>query len=407
MYALLTHHGTFLCYDESSDSLFHCSAYDADSKNLVYLRTVSDNRFYFGRRNGGKKMNIYPIENGLTNPSKFAKFEIVRPDESGKLSFRESGNFLSAHSEGHAAFDVSHCREWEYYTPIKQFLDNNAINNCFYDNFSVCVIQPVFVPTKGQFDRNIRSIRSMARYFESFPFKNINFKFSGWGKEPFITEISSLIEEVFSCYNFNISILNRNHGKAFIVNKVVSDIIKENYRPDFLFLCDSDIIFAPMCYNIVERLCDVAIMSPRFVEKPFGLVALTQIEGNCHILSDCRKNSYSFMNRFGEIERIVYPSNPSGIAGGCLFCNFEAWTAANGYREMGVYAGDDAFLLLDIANNGFSYQLSEDIFIVHPPDGDQEYARWKYEVCRRDSDGATDKKLDDIIKESELFWEKM
>jgi hypothetical protein len=72
---------------------------------------------------------------------------------------------------------------------------------------------------------------------------------------------------------------------------------------------------------------------------------------------------------------------------------------------MGVYAGDDAYALIDTVNCGYSIQMFESLPVIHPPDNDSEYAKWKYVVCQRDSSGGKIKNnIEDKIKEAEDFW---
>jgi hypothetical protein len=70
---------------------------------------------------------------------------------------------------------------------------------------------------------------------------------------------------------------------------------------------------------------------------------------------------------------------------------------------MGVYAGDDAYLLMDLGMRGFTWQMADTIPIIHPPENDAEYAKWKVKVCQRDS-GVVKQNIDAQIKEASEFW---
>jgi hypothetical protein len=134
------------------------------------------------------------------------------------------------------------------------------------------------------------------------------------------------------------------------------------------------------------------------------MVSLNQLGANCH-WKVCYENQYTYTNRFGGGEKIVYPTAPSGIAGGCLFVSKSCWETVNGYRQMGLYTGDDAWLLVDTYTNGFSHQMSDTIGIIHPEENDEEYAKWKNKVCGRDCVGGVRRdNIDKIIEEADEFW---
>jgi hypothetical protein len=49
--------------------------------------------------------------------------------------------------------------------------------------------------------------------------------------------------------------------------------------------------------------------------------------------------------------------------------------------------------------------MTDSIKIIHPTENDDEYAKWKSMVCRRDSFGVqTRPNIDSIVKEAEEFW---
>jgi hypothetical protein len=102
-------------------------------------------------------------------------------------------------------------------------------------------------------------------------------------------------------------------------------------------------------------------------------------------------------------ENIVFPTASGGIAGGSLFISKKAWDDIGGYKVMGVYAGDDGFLMVDMFNSGYCIQMAENIAIVHPPEDDIEYQKWKEHINVRDSDGKN-KNIMRQVKEAEEFW---
>lgn len=285
---------------------------------------------------------------------------------------------------------------------IESFLGNRAEDPAIFRlvQREIVFVQTLFAPTDAQFQRNLRSIRSLGSYISRFGCTSSEFHFAGWGDDDLIRKLEEEISLIFAEKNFQIHLFDRNYGKAHVVNEVTKKLSNKN-DDSLLFLCDSDIIFDQDCEYIFDRIVDVVTLIDGLFGKTFGLLALDQREANCH-LPTARENSYSLRSWYGT-EELKWPAKPSGIAGGALVTTLNAWRAVGGYRQMGVYAGDDAFFLLDIGNAGFSYQLVETLWVVHPYDHDRDYALWKQEVCARDSAGiVADQGLS--LGESEKFW---
>jgi hypothetical protein len=225
----------------------------------------------------------------------------------------------------------------------------------------------------------------------------------GWCKDEYWDKIVQLVNEN-SQNKITLMRFQRNYGKAVIVNTLHNKVKEKNIEHKYILTCDSDILFLEDTPYMFDRLEQLAIDSKKYTNKPFGMVSLNQRGANCH-WKVCYENEYNYINKFGNSEKIVYPNAPSGIAGGCLFISKECWDRIGGYREMSIYAGDDAFFLLDTYTNGYSYQMSDTIDIVHPEEHDEEYAKWKHKVCQRDSVGGIRRKnIDDKIEEAENFW---
>jgi len=269
---------------------------------------------------------------------------------------------------------------------------------------TIGLVQPIFSPNAAQAERNLKSIRSLAAHLATFPTSGLSLTFGGWGVEPFLNETEREIRSLFGTFGPTIVLFERNFGKAFVVNSLVSDISRKGQLPDLLFLIDSDIIFSaaqPRIFDRIRSLCSAFVSR---AGKPFGIMALDQNEGCVHN-AGARKNPTTFVT--GSQEEVVFlPDGPSGIGGGCIVCSIDAWVAVNGYRQMGVYAGDDAYLFRDIFDAGFSCGLCSTIRIIHPPDPDPDYGKWKKMVCYRDSDGSNRHDLSEHADEAEQFWKR-
>jgi hypothetical protein len=272
----------------------------------------------------------------------------------------------------------------------------------------ILYVQPVFAPDQMRLDRNINSIKSFGQYLKVNGQDGINLAVAigGWVKtDEFWNAIVEACKEAFNGKVVPIR-FDRNYGKASVVNKLVNLSVENKLKFDAILTADSDILYPIETSNMFGRLTIAAIKMEARKGKPFGMMALNQLGSGCH-WQVCQENSVTYDIKVGKgdyKEKIVWPNNPSGIAGGCLFISRRMWEAVGGYRVLGVYAGDDAYLLVDCARHGFSWQMSDSIAIVHPPENDEEYAKWKVKVCQRDSMTGVKANIDDQIREADGFW---
>lgn len=244
------------------------------------------------------------------------------------------------------------------------------------------MVQPLFAPNREMMDRNLASIRSMKNLSNI----NIDYYFSGWSKD------NSLWKE----YDIEIDKLNpkkyikheKNYGKAYNVNLLTGDI--SGY--DLLLTLDSDIIFLDN-YDYFTKIQEISNIND------MGVVSFNQLEGNCHLTDTLDKKIV--LNG----HRLVWNTNGGGIAGGCVLIDFNFWKSIGGYRLMGVYAGDDAYLFMDAKKREKFYALDLDIDVIHPIETNRKYQDWKIKVCQRDSNGMNRGDISKHISESMEFWE--
>jgi len=264
-------------------------------------------------------------------------------------------------------------------------------------------IQPIFAPDKKRFERNWESLTSFFKYCDTYKY-DIKFAIGGWCPDEYWNQFVNLVNSRDSKNKITLLRFERNYGKAVVVNKLYNTVREKNVQYKYILTCDSDILFPSDTTRMVERLEKLATESPTYTRKPFGMVSLNQLGANCH-WKICYENQFTYDNGLGQTENIVYPNAPSGIAGGCLFISKNCWESVGGYRQLSIYAGDDAYLLVDAYTKGFSHQMSDSIAIIHPEENDELYAKWKHMVCQRDSVGGVVRdNLDSKIEEAENFW---
>jgi hypothetical protein len=240
---------------------------------------------------------------------------------------------------------------------------------------SVC--QSIFAPNKTLLEKNIRSIDSLKNI------KNCEFYFSGYA-----------LPEYWDILDYHINKLNpvkylkqdKNYGKAYNINLISKDL-----DCDMLLTMDSDIVFLDQdYYSIIESIYNNV--------ENIGVISFNQLEANCHLFPHL--TSEKIING----HKYLYNDSASAIAGGCVLVDYNFWKSINGYRVMGVYAGDDAYLFLDAKRMGKFYALNTDVSVIHPFETDDEYQKWKIKVCQRDTRGIEREDLTDQINESIEFW---
>jgi hypothetical protein len=262
-------------------------------------------------------------------------------------------------------------------------------------------IQPIFVPDQKRFERNIDSIKSFLNYCEKNNVK-IDCIFGGWGKDEYMNDIIELLSRKDLPINVvSVNKFGKNYGKAVVVNTLHKKLEEKQIDYEFILTCDSDIVFKEDTPKLFERLEEVKNQIEHS-GKNFGMISLQQ-EGNCCHLPMIYKNEFKYKSCYGIDEKIVWPNGKGGIAGGCIFVSRKAWEDVEGYRVMGVYAGDDAYLLVDLFDKGYSIGMFSTLPIIHPHDTDEEYAKWKVKVCQRDGAG-TRRNIDSRIDEAEEYW---
>lgn len=263
----------------------------------------------------------------------------------------------------------------------------------------VAYVQPIFAPDKLRFERNIASIKSMGEYLRKYPYKDIELHFGGWADDDFWPTFKEFIKEEFKDFTFIIKKFDRNYGKAFVVNKLMKEV-----ETEYVLTADSDILFLEEEKNMFERLVFAAEKVPEVRGKPMGLIALNQKGQNCH-LDFCYKHKVEFNGENGRYEALCFPKGKGGIAGGCIFFRNDVWKKIGGYREMGIYSGEDAYFLVDLFDAGYCLQIFETLHVRHPAENDPIYAKWKVKVCQRDS-GHGRKITKSQMIEADSFWEK-
>jgi len=266
----------------------------------------------------------------------------------------------------------------------------------------ILYVQPIFCPSDKMTKINCWSIKSFFRYIEENPYP-VDVVFEGYcRKDEYWEQISSMIENESKRIDINVQYArhDKNRGKACIVNNIVTDRVD---KYDYLLTCDSDIIFEYTTPHIFQRLLKIATTSETALKHPFGMVALNQTENNCHWV-----HQFNMKANVGA-ETLQWCHNGCGIAGGSIFVNLEAWKKVGGYRTMGVYSGDDGYLLRDIQLAGYTATVATTISIIHPESAlDQSYVDWKAEQMKKCKGTIIDEsEINNISEETECLWKKI
>ena len=270
----------------------------------------------------------------------------------------------------------------------------------------ILYIQPIFAADDILFKKNVDSIKSFGKYIQKYPF-DVKCIFGGWAyNDEMWSNISEVIKkEIPNEMLIEVVRYDKNYGKAYIVNGLYEKVSSLEFN--FFLTADSDIVFDSEVAFLFERLEDaaMALASENGNVKPFGYIGLQQT-GHCTHASSLFENETYIKNRFGDKERIVYPSGKGGIAGGCLFIDRKLWEILGGYKVMGVYAGEDGSLLYKAITKGYACYVAPDISIIHPHSPNQNrYNIWKSQSVSVNLEGVEgEEKLRLLVQKSTLMW---
>lgn len=259
---------------------------------------------------------------------------------------------------------------------------------------NVCYVQPIFAPNESLLLKNLASVESFFKYYEKngYTFKCV---FGGYAAtDELWVKIHYKIQELGRKCGIDpiVRRFSQNYGKAYVVNSLVIQFVDE----DYFLTADSDILFDENQPDILLRLFEAFNHTKQIYLNP-SLIALNQDQNNCHLLGHCYQNKYTYMGEFGS-EMICRPDGGGGVAGGCLFISMAFWRKVGGYKVLGVYASDDANLMLDSYSNGYHFFMADSIKCIHPFEDNAQYSQWKADVCPKTGP------LNEAISEANSFW---
>ena len=270
-----------------------------------------------------------------------------------------------------------------------------------YDEF--LYVQPIFGPNEYHLQRNLKSLESMFTYLKECP-EFVKVAFGGWcATDDLWNAVQEFIKNNFKDRVVLLKRFEGNYGKAVVVNDIMMSDEIDKLGVQYVLSADSDICYSTDNKFMFNRMKSCAEQSEIVKGKKFGLLACRQTENDRHYPT-VQNNKFEFKNIHRNTDEVVvWPTDPSGIAGGCWMFSLEAWRKIGGYRIMGVYAGDDAYFLLYTKPNNLTWQVVNTISVVHPWEEDPDYGAWKGSVCGRDSNGKNNN-ITKQIEEAANFW---
>lgn len=263
-------------------------------------------------------------------------------------------------------------------------------------------VQNIFLPNEDKLNKSLNSINSLVKYLDENPY-DIDVYVGGYAAKK---EYWDQIAKAMKGFKNHTSLVkfDKNFGKAIVTNTLVK-LAQEKKEYEYILLSDYDMKFIPEETNFFDRLIESSKKVTEHKKKPFGMIAINQAENNCHIMKECRQNVFKYTNSFNQVESVVWNNYPGHIGGGCIFTTTKVWNKIGGYRVMGVYAGDDAYYLLDVRDKGYTWQLLETLHVVHPKDPDKEYNDFKWNICKRITNGRNKtKQINIFINQMDVFW---
>lgn len=288
---------------------------------------------------------------------------------------------------GHEGFEKLGNKVWvEYQEEIKKH-KGIILNNQFKSiekGSKYAFIYPVFAPDRKRLEQCKKSLKS---FLDNDCLKNVDIIAGGWcSKKKYWEEIDELVEA---------KRFNKNYGKAHIINDLSLSYLELNPDCEYFLSCDSDIILPEDSKDIFNRMATAAVELESKGHK-FAYFSLEQLEMCCH-----QHQNFDKSLKLGN-EEIVWNSRLEGIAGGALFIGVEFWKEVNGYRVMGVYSGDDGYLLYDSKVLGRLASVIKTVPVIHPGGAEPEYTEWKYSQLAKCT--GHEKDINESIKEANKWW---
>lgn len=260
----------------------------------------------------------------------------------------------------------------------------------------IVFMQPLFCPTQEMFERNVRSLESLRDYLQKYPIKGqIDFLFSGWGDPVLFEKLTKLIHTFLPATP--VTFRDRNYGKAIVVNDCLKDYFEKN-NADFIFTCDSDIVFDLSEQDIFSVAIDVMsheVTTHMGSRRRLGVIAYNQKEAQCHI-----HNAFDCCAIINNKHCIKWARTGEGIAGGCVCISVPLWKQINGYRPFGVYAGDDGYLMYDCIRVGYLAAVLQTSYVIHPKESNQTYQQWKNQTIKQSGHVS----YEELFNEATTFW---
>lgn len=302
---------------------------------------------------------------------------------------------------GHQGFEILGNSVWQAFQKEIEEHKNIDITNKFVmpSNKRYAFIYPVFIPDSIRLTETITSIKSWLNRINK---DEVDIIMGGWcANEELKKEFLVIKDELDP--DINVKFFDKNYGKAKVINDLSFNYLASNNNCKYFLTCDSDIVLPTdnidLCRSIFERMENAAVELETNHYKKFSYFALDQLGECCHIHSKFN-NKLIVAN-----EEIVWNTNVEGIAGGALFISVDFWKAVNGYRVMGVYSGDDGYLLYDSNRLGYLASVIKSVVVYHPGNSTKEYSEWKHSQLSKCT-GRPVSSLDTAVADADNFWSK-
>lgn len=266
---------------------------------------------------------------------------------------------------------------------------------------NVLFIQNCFVPDENQYNRLKRSLLSLKKFVSNIDTtNNYYFALGGYIDDKWKDSINDIINDISDSKIFNKVLFYKfkaNLGKGRVCNFIVNHF-GELYNIDYLFMFDNDIVFENTGNDIVEMLIEQKQELDAISNMKYPVISCNFKEHQVHnegVLDFGKKVIHGVMKcstgRFGC------------IGGGCWLVSKPHWDKVGGYTIDAIYGKDDGKFYLDtIKMKNQMVALSQDIYVIHPKDEDQEYNRFKVDT---NVNRVRKMSYDELKTDSNKFWE--
>ena len=233
----------------------------------------------------------------------------------------------------------------------------------------ILLAKTIFCPTHKYFTDTITSIIKTDMFIK---LTQIDVEFDlyliGWGYK-FINMINSFIRTISHSFkNIHTNFWIINYGKYKIFNDLI-EFTNNNHKYDYIIYMDHDVFFDFSSIFKFSSFLQSGLQI--FKTHNIGIIAFNQ-------KLDCRHQMFSCENSISANEFVyVWSKTDGAIATGAFIVQTDVFKSISKFEMIAAYGLDDYHLCNKLTHMTYLNVILTNVFVCHPFDGNDEYAKWK------------------------------